>query len=67
MPLKKCTEIIFEANLKALTKAHKYLEENGIPSLHNHPKDGEGNLKVSPQHADEARELLKDLERGHIV
>ncbi len=67
MPLRNCTEVIFEANLKGLDKAHKYLEENGIPSLHNHPKEGDGNLKVAPQHADAARELLKDLERGKIV
>lgn len=67
MPLKNCTEVIFVANLKGLNKGHNYLEENGIPSLHNHPKEGEGELKVAPQHADEARALLKNLERGRIV
>lgn len=68
MPLKKCTEVIFEANIKGLNKAHKYLEEIGIPSLHNHPHDDEeGVLKVAPDHAEQARELLKDLERGRVV
>ncbi len=67
MPLKNCTEVIFEANLKGLTKAHNYLEEKGIPSLHNHPKEGDGVLKVAPQHADESRELLKNLERGKVI
>jgi len=67
MALKNCTEVIFTADLKGLTKAHDYLQETGIPSLHNHPKDSEGNLRVQPQHANEARELLRDLERGEVV